>query len=618
MVLSVLSLLSAKLATTIPAMNSFTRLAGLALAVLGLGACSSSSSNTQPTATDSGAPDVGSSPMEGGSPEAAASSLDVPTASGMVHGSTAGGVRAFLGIPFAATTGGANRWKPPQPVAPWTTTLKATAAGPICPQIDPGTMKYATTSDENCLSLNVWAPDPAPKTPVPVMVWIYGGAFVFGSGAAAPYSGNHLVPKGDVVVVSMNYRVGALGFLSHSALTAEDSNHASGNYGLLDQQAAMKWVQTNIAAFGGDKTKVTLFGESAGGKSVSLHLLSPGSRGLFSSAIIESGLVTLSGLTLPEAESQGDRYAQAMGCTDSATALSCLRGKSATDITNGPATTPAPLPGGIFYQDDATSLAFQYIVDGTFLPDEPATMFAANKEAPVPVLQGTNTDEGVLFHFAALGPYTPVATDADYLASLTRRFGATNASSIAARYSTLTASGADGGTPSDAGGAAEGGVDGGAGFASPNDAITQVTADSFFVCPARRFARWLSAANTKNYLYSFNGTLTGVPLPQLMNVAFHSSELPYVFGDKYLLGSVPTGNQPLVDAIEGYWTQFANNSDPNGGSNPTWPAYTTAADQNLVLDTTISISSGFEKSNCDFWDGIALSTTAADGGLSVQ
>ena len=582
--------------------------------MLGLGACSSSSSGTQPSEVDAGASDTGSPALDGGPGEAAASSLDVPTASGIVHGATAGGVRSFLGIPFAATTGGANRWKAPQPVASWTTPFKATKLGPICPQIDPSTMKYATGGDENCLSLNVWAPDPAPKTPVPVMVWIYGGAFVFGSSGAAPYDGNHLVPKGNVIVVSMNYRVGPLGFLSHSALAAEDPNHATGNYGLLDQQAALKWVQTNIAQFGGDKTKVTLFGESAGGKSTCLHLLSPGSRGLFSGAIVESGFCTMPGLALPQAENQGDRYAQAIGCTDSATALSCLRAKSPTDITNGPATTPAPLPGGIFYQDDATSLSFQPIVDGVFLPDEPAAMFAANKEAPVPVLQGANTAEGVLFHFAALGAYTPVATDADYLAALTRRFGATNAPAIAAHYPTATSSGADGGIPSDSGSA---GMDGGATFASPNDAITQVTADAFFVCPARKLAQLLSGANNKTYLYSFNGVLTGAPLAQLMNVSFHSAELPYVFGNKYLLGSVPTGSQPLVDAIEGYWTQFANKSDPNGGSSPMWPAYTTAGDQNLNLDTSITAGAGLKKANCDFWDGIALSADA-DGGVSLQ
>jgi para-nitrobenzyl esterase len=549
-------------------------------------------------------------PADGGTDASASSDgLDVMTNSGPVHGSAAGGVRSFLGIPFAGTTAGVNRWKPPQPVTAWSTTLDATKLGPICPQIDPTTMAYATSSDENCLSLNVWTPDPAPTTPVPVMVWIFGGAFVFGSGGAAPYNGNNLVPKGDVVVVSMNYRVGALGFLAHGALAAEEASQSAGNYGLLDQQAALQWVQTNIAAFGGDKTNVTLFGESAGGKSVCLQMLSPGSRGLFTRAIVESGLCLTPGMTLGAAEAEGDRFAQAMGCgsADGGAVLSCLRGLSASAITNGPATAPAQLPGGFFYQDDSTTLAFEPIVDGVFLTDQPATLFVANKEGAMPVLQGANTAEGILFQTSALGPYTPVMTNADYLAALTRRFG-TAATAIAAQYPVAGVGEGDGGT-ADAAGA--GGDAAATGFDSPNDALTQVTADAFFVCQARALERMIASAGNKTYLYSFNGPLIDVPIPQLAGLAFHSSELPYVWGNSYVLGTVPEAGLPLVSAIEGYWTQFAQNGDPNGGTNPMWPPYTTAADQDMDLDTTLSVTTALEKANCDFWDSIET----ADGGI---
>ncbi len=588
-------------------MNSVSRSFVLTFAVFCLGACSSSSSSPSAAqTTDSGTPPT----TEAGSPEASASSLDVPTDMGMVHGASAGGVRSFLGIPFAATTGGANRWKPPQPATPWTTTLKATALGPICPQIDPSTKAYATTSDENCLTLNVWTPDSAPTKPLPVMVWMFGGAFIFGSGGAAPYSGNQLVPKGDVIVVSMNYRVGALGFLAHSGLAAEDPGHSTGNYGLLDQQAALKWVQKNIAAFGGDKTNVTIFGESAGGKSVCLQLLSPGSVGLFDKAIIESGLCLAPGLTLAAGEAQGDRYATAMGCTDmdSGAALSCLRALSATEIINGPMSAPAPLPGGLFYQDSSTSLSFQPIVDGGFLTDQPAALFTANKEAAVPVLQGANTDEGILFQIAALGPYTSVTTEADYLAALTRTFGP-NAGAVAAQYPLAAG---DSGAASLDGGATDAAVTGAVAFNTPDEALTQVSGDAFFVCQARRLERILSANAPKTYLYSFNGPLTGVPIMQLQGVAFHSSELPYVFGASYLLGSVPEAGVPLVGSIEGYWTRFAQSGDPNGGSDPMWPPYTTAGDQDLNLDTSITVGTGLEKANCDFWDSfIAANPTVA-------
>jgi para-nitrobenzyl esterase len=566
----------------------------LPFAVACTGACSSSSSN--PGATP---------PNDAGAGEASTASLDVLTDKGMVHGASVAGVRSFLGIPFAATTGGPNRWKPPQPAAAWTTTLNATALGPICPQIDPSTNAYATTSDENCLSLNVWTPAQQSATPLPVMVWIFGGAYTFGSGGAAPYSGDHLVPKGDVVVVSMNYRVGTLAFFAHSDLAAEDPSHSTGNYGLMDQQAALKWVQTNIAAFDGDKNNVTVFGESAGANSVCLQLVSPGSRGLFDKAIIESGLCLTPDKTLGAAEAEGYRYAQAMGCADTAstTALSCLRQLPATAITSGPAAPPPESPGGFFYQDDTTTLTFRPIVDGVFLTDQPANLFAAGKQAPVPVLQGTNTSEGVLFHISALGPYTPVTTEADYLAALTRAFGS-NAAAIATRYPVADA---DAGTAS-----AEAGAGAAVVFDSPNDALTQVTADGIFVCQARRLERMLLADGMKTYLYSFNGPLQGVPIAALAGKAFHSSELPYVFGAPYLLGSVPPAGQPLVDAMEGYWTQFARNGDPNGGANPTWPVYTTAGDQNLNLDTPITVGTGLEKANCDFWDDLA----ASDAGIA--
>jgi para-nitrobenzyl esterase len=571
----------------------------MAFAVGFAAACSSSSSKAGAVASG-----------DAGAGEASTASLDVATDKGMVHGASAAGVRSCLGIPFAATTGGANRWKPPQPVAAWTTTLNATALGPICPQIDPSTMAYATTSDENCLTLNVWTPAQESSTPLPVMVWIFGGAYTFGSGGAAPYSGDQLVPNG-VVVVTMNYRVGTLAFMAHSELAAEEPSHSTGNYGLLDQQAALTWVQTNIAAFGGDKNNVTLFGESAGANSVCLQLVSPGSRGLFDKAIIESGLCLTPDQTLAAAEAEGDRFAQAMGCADTAstTALACLRQLSATAITNGPATPPPQDPGGFFYQDESTTLAFRPIVDGVFLTDQPANLFAAGMQAPVPVLQGTNTSEGILFHIAALGPYTPVVTEGDYLGALTRTFGS-NASAIAARYPFADADAGTGTADDDAAS-----PDAGAGvvvFDSANDALTQVTADAIFVCEARRLERMLLADGMKAFLYSFNGPLEGVPIPQLAGKAFHSSELPYVFGAAYLLGSVPTAGQPLVAAMEGYWTQFAKNGDPNGGSNPTWPAYTTAGDQNITLDTSITVGTGLEKANCDFWDEIA----ATDAGIA--
>jgi hypothetical protein len=231
-------------------------------------------------------------------------------------------------------------------------------------------------------------------------------------------------------------------------------------------------------------------------------------------------------------------------------------------------------------------------------------------------LQGANTDEGILFQTAALGPYTSVTTSADYLAALTRTFGA-NAGSIAAQYPVVSA---DGGAPviGDAGAVDSGLVgDGGApapvAFATYDAALTQVSGDAFFVCQARALERLLSANPAKTYLYSFNGPLSGVPLPALAGVAFHSSELPYVWGNSYPLGSVPAAGMPLVSAMEDYWTKFATTGDPNGGSNPMWPAYTTAGDQNVNLDTTITVGTGLKKANCDFWDAYETANPGVAG-----
>ncbi|HLK37971.1 MAG TPA: carboxylesterase family protein [Polyangiaceae bacterium] len=218
------------------------------------------------------------------------------------------------------------------------------------------------------------------------------------------------------------------------------------------------------------------------------------------------------------------------------------------------------------------------MVDGQVLPEQPEALIAAKKVA-VPVLHGANTAEGVLFHAGVFGD-TPVMTTGDYQAALMRRFGG-GASAVAAQYPAAS-------------------------FASPNDALTQVTADAFFVCPARKMAKLLDAAGSKSYHYTFNGTLAGTPFPALAGKAFHSSELPYVFGASYVLGSVDSANQPLVDAIEGYWTRFARTGDPNGGSDPMWPVYTTAADQSLKLDTSISVTTAVDKANCDFWDTVTI------------
>ncbi|HEY5014600.1 MAG TPA: carboxylesterase family protein, partial [Acidimicrobiia bacterium] len=295
-----------------------------ALAVLTAG-CSSGAAKTavQRSTTTTGsapapAPSFDPSVLVGGDP------LRVQTPAGAVHGSTVDGVRRFTAIPYAAPPIGPNRWRAPQPVAPWSGQRDSTKPAPVCPQILP--VVNQVQGQEDCLYLNVFAPKVPPTRLAPVMVWIHGGGFTVGSGNDNDPS--RLVARAGVVAVTINYRLGPFGFLAHRKLAAADPNHAVGNMGFEDQLAALHWVQRSIAAFGGDARNVTIFGESAGGMSVCDHILSPRSRGLFAKAIMESGPCGNAGLKVGPAFAQGDTFATRLGCAGAPDALGCLRGRS--------------------------------------------------------------------------------------------------------------------------------------------------------------------------------------------------------------------------------------------------------------------------------------------------
>jgi len=510
--------------------------------------------------------------------------LEVATDKGRVRGDVSSeGVRAFKGMPFAAPPIGANRWKAPQPVEPWTETRDATAFSHICPQMNVLTKKYDADSDEDCLYLNVWTPDPPPSKPLPVMVWLHPGAYFFGSGVGdtKQYVGDNLVKKG-VIIVTLNYRLSALGFLAHKELTAENPSHFSSNYGLLDQIEALKWVQHNIAAFGGDRDNVTIFGESAGGRSIALFLTSPSAKGLFHKAIAQSGLVMMTTAQLTEAEQQGDRFAKAKGCTDSAAVLTCLRGLPADQLAGVPADliagTETP-KGGIMYVDKGKQFFFEAISDGVVIPDTPEKLYRDKKLASdVPVINGATTSEGTLFHGGVFGE-PPVADQTEYETVLAKRFD--RVAEISSHYSV-------------------------AGYPSANDALTAVTGDAFFVCPARRMARYLAAAGIKNYLYSFNLTLDEVPLSVLKDRAFHSVDLAYVFGNRSILGRVSETNQPVSEAVMNYWTRFVATGDPNGSDTPNWPAFDDTSPY-LNFNNPIEAKTDLKKDKCDFWDTVHMS-----------
>jgi para-nitrobenzyl esterase len=504
--------------------------------------------------------------------------LEITTDKGAVTGVAMDGVRVFKGIPFAAPPSGENRFKSPQPVTAWTTPRDASMAGGICPQIAPSTRMF--TGDEDCLYLNVFAPEAAPATPLPVMVWFHGGAFVFGSGSDMAYDGKHLVKRGNVVIVTVNYRLGALGYLAHAGLTG-DAAAPSGNYGLLDQRAALTWVKNNIAAFGGDAANVTIFGESAGGRSVCWHLMSTGSHGLFHRAIIESGFCNKPTYSKADAEAQGTRFATAVGCTDAAMAATCLRGKTSMELVMA-SQSMNPTPGGLFYQDRMSGFAFEPTIDGLNITAQPAAILAGGTGvAAVPVLQGANSDEGVLFHVSALGNVVPVMTEQEYVAALAQRYGMEAAAMVVAQYPV-------------------------ADYDDANKAIIDASGDGVFLCPARQTAKLLAArTGASTYLYNFSVPLAGIPLPDLVGFAFHSGELPFVWGNPYALGSIPPDKQAIADALQDRFLQFARTGDPNPmGAMPAWPAYTAENDTLLSFGDMVTTVMNHRKEQCDFWETV--------------
>ena len=501
----------------------------------------------------------------GGSGGGTEAMLVVKTDKGSVQGTLLGDTRAFLGIPYAAPPVGPLRWKSPQPAAAWTETRDATKKGVFCPQKGSlGNMPMTGTS-EDCLTVNVWTPAAsAPSTPV--LVWIHGGGFVSGSGAAGTYDGAQLSAATGAVVITMNYRLGPLGWLAHSALTAEDPAYpSSGMYGFEDQRAALAWVKANAAAFGGDPGNVTLFGESAGGIATCLHLFSPKSEGLFHRAIVQSGACTLRGSTQQIAEAQGNDFATALGCTDATKTLECLRGKTPDEAL-------LALPGkvGEIGPDGA---AWVPVIDHVNIDDQPSALLAAGKFTKMPVILGSNRDEGVIFFSLGLS----VTSETDYTALMDGIFGG-NGAAIVAKY------------PASAYGG------------SLTQAASTAVGDGFFSCPARRTARGLAAGGASVYFYHF----TNAPKTLLGDLgSFHSAEVPFIFGNAYLGISLDEEQQKLAATMQKYWFGLAKAGDPNTSGTPTWPKYDAAKDENVVLDLAITTQSGLKKDACDFWDGIA-------------
>lgn len=496
------------------------------------------------------------------------------TPSGLVRGLQRGGACAYLGVPYATPPVGSLRWKPPQSRAPWApTVLNAVSPPPICAQINlvpgapPGPRPPA--GSEDCLMLNIWAPAQPGRSRMPVIVWFHPGSFYAASANLAASNGVRFAEERDAIIVAPNYRLGPFGFLAHSALTLENPAYrSSGNYGLLDQRAALMWVRDHIAAFGGDPRNVTIAGTSAGGHSVSLHLLSPGSAGLFHRAIMQSGSASSRWLDAAEAEAQGEQFARALGCPDVRSAVACLRLKSRDEVLRA-------LP--VDLQQFVETGQWSPVVDGLEIRDQPRDLYGRGEFTRVPLVIGVNKDEGWPFVDRSF----PTGLSAsDYAAAVTREFGF-DSLAILERYPA-------------------------AHYPTPKDALARLTGDAEYVCEARRVARLVQKTGTPVYFYSFEhsvATLSG-------GRAIHGLETNFLFGNNLGAPSnhvLTAADLALFGAMSGYWERFAASGDPNArGDAVSWPRFTrgkfTLSDRYLVLDTTIREASHLRDEYCNFWD----------------
>ncbi|VFU08630.1 carboxylesterase/lipase family protein [Methylocella tundrae] len=521
----------------------------------------------------------------------AASNLKVETHEGRVKGVIVNGVAEFLGIPYGEPPVGRLRWMPPKEHAPWNGVLQAKAFGPTCAQItENGLYAGPANNNEDCLYLNVFTPnvDPAGNEKLPVIVWIHGGGNM--DGESNDYDGGKLAAQGHTVVVTINYRLGLLGWFAHPALDAE--GHLFGDYGLLDQQLALKWVKRNIAQFGGDKNNVTVGGQSAGSVDTAANVISPLAAGLFDRGIFQSKIVEPT--PLPTAEAKGTAFAAAAGCgsgSDAATAK-CLRSLTAQQIMALQGTTSASGPYGNFL-----------VADGRILPSGLlTTAFKNGQFNHMPVMSGTTEDEGNFF--IAVPEYfsgTPV-TEASFDAYVARTFGgnagpggsppaypAGAVNKVLARYPLYA-------------------------YTTPQLALDAVETD--VIACTQRYYDELLADQTPVYAYEFDDRTAPFYFPKMtgfQSLAYHTSDIQYLFplyhgGPDGIPHALNKKQEQLSDALVTAWTNFAWTGNPNGQGNSPWPRYKAKANRPSFLSENIPVLSTFTDAQfssahkCDLWD----------------
>ena len=500
------------------------------------------------------------------------------TLSGNVQGLDQGATCAFLGIPYAAPPTGNLRWKPPQPVASWATTLNVTTPPTNCSTVTAG----VAGGSEDCLRLNIWVRDPYPASPAPVIVWLHTGAFFAASNNFAGHVGRRLAETTGAIIVTPNYRLGIFGFLAHDALAAEDPLHpVSGNYGLLDQRAALRFVRDNIAQFGGDPNNVTIAGTSAGGESVGLHLVSPDSGPLFHRAAVQSGAPTLKWPTHAEGAAQGNILAAAVGCTDPATAASCLRSKQRDQLA-------LALPSGSQQVLEQPNQFFWLpVVDGLEIPDQPRTLFETGEFRKVPTIVGFTRDEG--WGNFINRSFPGGASPAQYESWISSEFGALGPA-VLAMYPASS-------------------------FPSPAEAMARVLGDGHFVCEGQRLAGLIAEAHQPVFVYSYDHVIDTLSVGHVN----HGFEGNILFGNNYQPVQFPAYTLNSTDlalhaALAGYWTRFAATGTPNVDDETVvhWPLYQEplgegrGANKYLSLKPAIEAGKRLREAECGFWNPLFL------------
>jgi len=499
--------------------------------------------------------------------------------SGLITGFAAGenkAVYVFKGIPYAAPPVGDLRWREPQPVEAWEGVQAFTEFGFSClqPEMPEPYGRDFGEQSEDCLYLNVWTGAKSQDAKLPVMVWIHGGGFYMGSATTDTYDGEVLARDG-VVLVTINYRLGPFGFLAHPLLSKESEHKVSGNYGLLDQIAALKWVKNNIASFGGDPDRVTIFGESGGARSVCFLMVSPLAKGLFHRGIVQSGSLyrAIGHLTesrdgLPPMEEEGQRLAKKLGCKT----LADFRKKPAIEILEAaePKTAPLLSPPAPASTSDDNGLTAGPIIDGWVIPDDPVKLYRSGKQHDVPLIIGSNKDEASIF-------LRMFKSRAGGLARSVKFFFPKHHREVLPLYAEF----------------------------GDNEflaALNRFMTDAVWTRAARATARDMAQVKSKVYLYFFTHHR---PTSLGQFGSFHGIDIRYAFGHD-LEANIPFTEEDhiLSKKMRTYWTRFAATGDPNGPDLANWPPYDKDTDQCLELGSEIRVLTHLRKEACDLFDRI--------------